>query len=322
MIVVVGNGFTNNLTQYDDFNPGSLFDPEDMEPFFFTVDDFDVEWITEGRARGMARKFVSHLTWQASRDSAPQRYDLQVNHPLTIGGTEVFLIGHGYAPRHHGPRRQRRRRLQRADDLPARRTSTFLSFGVVKAPDAATDPDRARGPVLPDVRCKVDGDPVNVIGDLRNPTLSMLAYTGDLGLDDGAAAVGLRAGQDGGPTRGQARRVDVPRGPAARQTLRAPRRRRLGHLRRGEEVEPDPDQPDAPASWSRWPASCWPWSACCCSLFIRPRRVWVRARRTEEGTVVEVAGLDRTEGGDLTEELAAIVAALQRADEAEREGRA
>ena len=30
------------------------------------------------------------------------------------------------------------------------------------------------------------------------------------------------------------------------------------------------------------------------SLFIRPRRIWVRARRTEDGTLVEVAGLDRS----------------------------
>jgi cytochrome c biogenesis protein len=47
------------------------------------------------------------------------------------------------------------------------------------------------------------------------------------------------------------------------------------------------------------------------SLFIRPRRVWLRVRRDEDGvdqgedgegtgrTVVELAGLDRSSGGDL-----------------------
>jgi cytochrome c biogenesis protein len=35
VILVVGNGFSNNLTQYDDFDPGSLFDPGSMEPFSF-----------------------------------------------------------------------------------------------------------------------------------------------------------------------------------------------------------------------------------------------------------------------------------------------
>ena len=51
------------------------------------------------------------------------------------------------------------------------------------------------------------------------------------------------------------------------------------------------------------------------SLFIRSRRVWVRARR-EDGpgggvTLVEVAGLDRSGGGDVSTELALIVTALQ-----------
>ena len=41
-------GFSNNLTQYDDFAPGSLFDPAVMEPFSFSITDFDVEWLTEG----------------------------------------------------------------------------------------------------------------------------------------------------------------------------------------------------------------------------------------------------------------------------------
>ena len=57
----------------------------------------------------------------------------------------------------------------------------------------------------------------------------------------------------------------------------------------------------------------------CGSLFIRPRRVWVRARTvdTEGGrdtmtTVVEVAGLDRSGNGDLDEVLADLVAALQK----------
>ena len=44
------------------------------------------------------------------------------------------------------------------------------------------------------------------------------------------------------------------------------------------------------------------------SLFIRPRRIWVRARREGGRTLVEVAGLDRTAGGDLTDEIEAFAA--------------
>jgi cytochrome c biogenesis protein len=47
------------------------------------------------------------------------------------------------------------------------------------------------------------------------------------------------------------------------------------------------------------------------SLFIRPRRVWVRARREDGVTVVEVAALDRSGGGDLAPVLSSVVDSLQ-----------
>ena len=53
------------------------------------------------------------------------------------------------------------------------------------------------------------------------------------------------------------------------------------------------------------------------SLFIRPRRLWVRAERGEGGrTLVEVAGLDRSSSGDLDAEVEDLVARL-RGDAAE-----
>jgi cytochrome c biogenesis protein len=50
------------------------------------------------------------------------------------------------------------------------------------------------------------------------------------------------------------------------------------------------------------------------SLFIRPRRTWVRARSDGQGTLVEVAVLDRAGGDDVSTKLADLVAALQRPD--------
>ena len=50
------------------------------------------------------------------------------------------------------------------------------------------------------------------------------------------------------------------------------------------------------------------------SLFIRPRRMWVRAREDGGATVVDVAGLDRSNGGDPERgaaELAAIMDTLR-----------
>ena len=58
------------------------------------------------------------------------------------------------------------------------------------------------------------------------------------------------------------------------------------------------------------------------SLFIRPRRMWVRARRQDDGTtLVEVARLDRSSGGDPEDgaaELAEIAEALAAAPAKEK----
>jgi cytochrome c biogenesis protein len=57
------------------------------------------------------------------------------------------------------------------------------------------------------------------------------------------------------------------------------------------------------------------------SLFIRPRRVWVKVRRDGDGpdrrTLVEVAGLDRSAGGDLAGEIDQVVASLRDAPQQE-----
>ena len=55
------------------------------------------------------------------------------------------------------------------------------------------------------------------------------------------------------------------------------------------------------------------------SLFIRPRRVWVRARRDEHGTLVEVAALDRSGGGDMAAVVDELVGVLNVGTEPQQE---
>jgi cytochrome c biogenesis protein len=309
VILVVGNGFSNNLTQYDDFDPGSLFDPDVMEPFQLKVDDFDVEWIDDGPRQGMARGFNAHLTYSETPGGQEQAYDLRVNHPLKIGGTEVFLIGHGYAPV-----------ITIRDgngDVVLTGPTVFLpedagfrSFGVVKAPDAEPAGIGLEGLFFP-TYVFIDGNPVNLMGDLRNPTLSMQAWVGDLGMDDGTptSVYELDTSKATKLTNddGSMFRVDLQEG----QTI---------------------DLPDGAGSvtfegverWNKLQISRTPGMhvtlagvvlalvGLLLSLFIRPRRVWVRAARAEDGTTaVDVGGLDRSTAGDVETEVSAVVAGLR-----------
>jgi cytochrome c biogenesis protein len=315
VILVQGSTFGNNLTQYDDFDPGGLFTPEQLDEFDFTVDDFDVEWLMSGAGAGTARGFEAGLSYTEG-DGPEQEYDLRVNHPLSIGDTDVFLIGHGYAPvitirdgdgnvAWTGP----------TVFLP--QDQSFVSFGVAKARAAKPTPIGLEGLFYPTFEF-YEGDPVSVFPDDLSPLVSMLVYTGDLGLDAGEAqsiytldkedATQL-TDKDGKPFR-----LDLSVG----ETIELPDG--LGSVT-FERVDP----------WVRVQISQTPGKevalagvvlaliGLCGSLFIRPRRVWVRARTvdTEGGrdtmsTVVEVAGLDRSGNGDLDEVLADLVVALQK----------
>lgn len=311
VILIRGQTFANSSASYDDFNPGSLFGAEDLDPFLFSVDDFDVTFLTKGSSAGTARKFNASLTYQDSPTAAEQHYDLRVNHPLTIDNTDVFLIGHGYAPKitvrdgngdiaYSGP----------TPFLP--QDQSFLSFGVVKVPFAQPNQIALQGLLYPTFQL-VDGDPQTIWPDDLEPLISMSVYTGDIGvssgkpqsiylLDTSKATQVMKA--DGRPER-----LDLQLG----ETATLPNG--LGSVT-FDGVEP----------WVKIQISQSPGKRIALggvilaligllgSLFIRPRRVWVRVRKTgEQGgvTMVEVAALDRSGGGDVSEVLDEIVAALQ-----------
>ena len=124
VLVVVGNGFANSIAQYDDFTPGRAFDADDLPPFSLTVKDFTAKFETSGPQRGAAREFDAAITYQTTPDSPELPYDLRVNHPLTVDGTSVHLLGHGYAPRVTVARRQGRRSPSPARHRSCRRTRT------------------------------------------------------------------------------------------------------------------------------------------------------------------------------------------------------
>jgi cytochrome c biogenesis protein len=313
VILVTGTPFANNPTQYDDFVPGSLFRADQMDDFRFTVDDFDVEWVTGGPRLGMARNFSADVRYREG-DGEEQQYDLRVNHPLSIGGTELFLIGHGYAPvvtirdgageiAYSGPTVF----LPQGPDL--------LSFGVVKAPDAEPGQIGLEGFLYPSF-VMVDGDPRNVYGAASNPLLSLNVYTGDLNMDTGESQ--------------SVYVLDKSKAEALPGNAGMPYRIDLSI---GDTV----DLPDGLGSvtfedmysWQRIQLSQTPGKRIALagvvlalaglmgSLFIRSRRVWVRATATDDGTLVEVAGLERSGGGDVRSVLDDLVTDL-RANEKER----
>ncbi len=137
----------------------------------------------------------------------------------------------------------------------------------------------------------------------------MKVYTGDLNMDTAQSVYVLDKskadtvpGQPGLDTL----RIDL----SLRPDRRAAQRARQRQLRRHRVVAAHPDQPDArqvdrPGRRHPGPAGLMG------SLFIRSRRLWVRVTPTDHGSLVEVAGLDRTGGADTDDVVSKLVARLQ-----------
>ena len=314
VIVLVGDqyGFSNELTQYDDFAPGSMFKADQLNWFNLHIHHFHVDWLTSGPRQGMAKGFKSDIRYQDTPDGPTKDYDLEVNHPLDIGGTEVFLIGHGYAPQitvrdgkgqitYSGP----------TVFLPE--NQSFLSFGVVKPPAGNVS---LQGLFYP-AEVSLGGQPQNITGDIGDGSAAMLSlqvWKGDNGMTQSDQSVYT---------------LDT-----SRMTKVNASGGRAFNLRKGETATlPDGLGTitfDGIDRWNKLQISQTPFKHVALggvtlallglmgSLFIRPRRVWVRARETADGTLVEVAVLDRSGNDEVDAVVAGLVAELQGRSEEEK----
>jgi cytochrome c biogenesis protein len=294
--VVTGGGFSDTLTQFDEFTPGSRFNTDDLAPFSFQVRAFHVAYQQSGRAAGIPLYFKADLQVTPAPGSRPYPYVLSVNHPLQVDGTSVFLVGHGYAP--HVTVRDGAGHVAFSGPvifLP--QDSSFTSFGVVKAPDARPAQLGFEGYFFPTGALSARGRPYSAFPGPRNPVLSLIGYHGDLGLDTGAPQsvyVLDKSAMTPFTTAGGS-----PRALLLRPGQTAKLSGGMGSIRF------DGYRTFVKLQVNKEPAKVVPLVGVLAaivglllSLFIRPRRTWVRIRDEGQRTVVEVAALDRVAGGD------------------------
>jgi cytochrome c biogenesis protein len=295
-LVVEGQGFANTLTQYDESKPGARFDPADLDPLSFTVDDFAVTFETGGDQRGAPRSFDADLTYVEQPGAQPQKYNLQVNHPLQVDGTSVYLVGHGYAPEVTVRDGQGNIAFQGpVAFLP--QDSSYTSLGVIKAPDAEPTQLGFEGFFLPTVAFSPQRGPYSAFPDALDPALVLTAYRGNLQMGGEPQSVYVleksklqQFRQDSGePFRlllRPGKTIDLPNGQGSI---------RFDGLSRAVQLQIS----SSPGKVVPLVGVLAAIAGLITSLFIRPRRAWVRVGADDGATVVQVAGLDRVAGGDL-----------------------
>lgn len=291
-VVVEGYAFANQLPSYDSFNPGRFFTESALEPYSIAVDSFEATYERENvDALGQPIDFTANVRTTVP-GGEPQEGRIKVNSPLEIGGTQVYLLGNGYAP------------VVTVRDpdgtvvfsqptafLP--QDANLFSIGIIKIPDGLAEQIGIRALFYPTAVQTDSGELASTYPDLINPTLTMEVFAGDLGLDNGqgtnayaldtdalteiagrtadAATIFLTPGQS----------IDLPDGLGSIEFTSVPRFVSL-------DVHHDPAQ-----AWVLVFAVLVV-AGLVTSLFIPRRRLWVKAVTDAQGAVtLEYAGLAR-----------------------------
>jgi len=319
VLLVEGETWANSLPRYDSFTPGRAVDADDLPPFTLTLNSLRVRFEDQvgGNQFGAPREFDADLAVTQGVGGTPRHRTMKVNRPLDVGGTRMFLVGNGYAPVFTVTDGQGNEvKSGPVPFLP--QDQNYTSNGVLKLPDARPRQLGIQAFLLPTWVQTPDGRPRSIFPDATNPRVVLTAWTGDLGMDDGAAQsvyvldtsrmTQLR--QDGRPFTASLAPGESATLPDGTGTIRFDGLRRYAAL----DIRYDPTK-----FWVL-AAAVLALAGLTTSLFVRRRRVWVRATLVAVGeagtdvgegtrTLVEVAGLSRTEDSRLGDEVRALLAA-------------
>ncbi|WP_457032559.1 cytochrome c biogenesis protein ResB [Kitasatospora sp. P5_F3] len=315
-LVIEKQGYSNTATQLDDFTGSQFYGLEDLDPFGFKLDGFTARYATSGPQAGSARQFTAHVRyWTGSDTGNLTKGDIEVNHPLEIGGSKVFLIGHGYAPV-VTVKNAKGEQVYSGPTAFLPQDGNLTSTGVLKVNDyGEKDGKRTQlgfnGYFLPTAPESFEKTgPVSLFPDAADPMLVLTAYAGDLGTDSGLPQNVYQLDtkhltqltQDGNPARARLKPGQAWTLPDGYGTLTF----------------------EGYQQWASFTVSHRPGNSIALlgavaailgligSLFVQRRRVWVRATAGPDGrTLVEVAGLARSESAKIAEELAEIAVDLQ-----------
>jgi cytochrome c biogenesis protein len=183
-LLVEGQTFSNVLGSYDSFNPGRWFQPSDLKGYNLTLDKFVTKYEERNLdALGQPTDYSATVTSQEKGGEATTSR-LGVNDPLSVGGTNVYLLGNGYAM--SVTVRDGEGNVAFEDVVPfLPQDANYTSTGVIKVPDASPDQLGMVGFFYPTAVKNSLGAFTSNYPDTENPLLTLQVYTGDLGLDNG-----------------------------------------------------------------------------------------------------------------------------------------
>ncbi|MGW0121598.1 cytochrome c biogenesis protein ResB [Streptomyces sp. NPDC003327] len=314
-LVVEGDGFSNTLTQYDDFKSGSQFGTDELEPFSFTLDTFTGTYEQSGPQRGTPRTFEAAVTY-SDGDAKDRKAIIRVNEPLKVGESKVYLIAHGYAP--VVTVKDGRGKVVFHGAVPLLPIdNNITSTGAIKVMDGYRDKNGKKEQLgfqaffVPTFAGAGQGSMFSQFPALDFPVMALTGYHGDLRVNSGLPQNVYQLDTS------KMTQFKVDGGTGVAQRMRPGETMTLpdgaGSITFEKEIK----------EWASFQISQQPGNGLALagavaaiagltgSLFIQRRRIWVRAVRGKDGvTVVEMAGLGRSDSAKLPEELAELAVTL------------
>lgn len=320
-VVVEGQSFVNTLAAFDSFNPGRFFDDGDLTPYRLTLDELDAVYETQNSdAIGQPIDFTAHIAIEGEGGESVDG-TVKVNEPLRAFGTDVFLLGNGYAPT--VTVRNADGDVVFTDSVPfLPEDANLTSIGVIKVTDGLDEQLGMIGFLYPTQDVLTTGAYTSTYPDLVYPVLTLNVYEGDLGIDDGTPTsvytldptdMEQLTGGDTGVDSLELMPGETAELPGGRGTVTF------------ENAAPDAADGDYSQSVKRFasfdihhdPTQAWVLvfaililAGLLTSLFVPRRRVWVKAAKRPGGRVVlEYAGLARGEDPTLDDAVRAFAEA-------------
>lgn len=315
-LIIEGDGFANTLTQYDDFRSGTLYDRDNLDPFWFDLKSFDATYERTGPQKGTARTFEASVRW-GKPGGKEQDAVIKVNEPLDVDGTKVHLLAHGYAP--VVTVRDGRGKIV-VDKLPVPLLPVdgmITSSGAIKVLDGYTDKNGKKDQLgfkawfVPTFGGHEVSSMFSQFPGLDFPVLALNAYRGPISSGSGIPQNVYQLDT------AKLEQFKDEKGEIFKQLLLPGETMTLPNGAGSITFEKDIKE-WASFQISEQPGTGWALAGAvaaivglAASLFVQRRRVWVRVTTGKDGvTVVEMAGLGRSESPKLPEELGALALRL------------
>jgi cytochrome c biogenesis protein len=303
--------FTNVGSDYDSFNPGRFASVDDLAPFQMRLDSFTPKYTFNSTTGNWdPQDYDTRLSTRLPGDGWTAQ-TLKVNSPVSIGGTEVYLLGNGYAP--ILTIRKPDGTIVKNEPTPfLAQDANLTSTGVIKVADGLTEQVGIQAFFRPTPN--PDSNQITSFAPQlsKDADVFMSVYVGDLGLDGGTPQnvytldvdkLKLVAGRDASGSKVGGGPIDLTMG----QTAELPDG--LGTIsfdgiKRYVSLDVHHDPTPTPALIFALLVL----GGLLLSLFVPRRRVWITASAGPDGTVLRYAGLARGEDTNLADAVAEVAA--------------